>query len=431
MPKVALLISDPSLYATCAASLRDRAYDLLSLGPAPEVDAILNASPDLVLLAANPTALCDLDLVAHLRRTLSRERLPIVLLSGGREEDFRRGFAADVTDCLSVTVSQDVLMAKVSHFLKLAALASAKTELPQPGQTVLGRYQIQGVLGKGSYGAVFRARDLELGRPVALKVLMSCEGSELRARFMREAYSLGAIKSPYVAEILDFGERPEFLYVAMELVEGPTLRDRVLREGACQTDELANLLRGMTEAVQASHLAGFCHRDVKPANFVLRGGRYSAPVLIDFGLAKCVFDSAVTSADIIMGTPGYMAPEVLQRDADERSDLYSLGQCAVFAARGHEWLSELSGFALLRAAAERRVPIPLDLPEALQRILSRLTEIEPESRYESARQALEALEPYQKQEVRFPPARLTHTLPPERWELETARSVRAGTGAAS
>jgi tRNA A-37 threonylcarbamoyl transferase component Bud32/CheY-like chemotaxis protein len=404
MARIGLLIGDGQARTAYARSLKERGHQIVPWRIHLEPHQVLEDSPDLLVLDSNPTNLGDLELLAQLRRTVSSETLPIILLSVDTEEKFRRGFAAGANDCLDRGVQEPVLLAKITHLLQPSSQA-ATFELPWPGQVVLDRYRVDQVLGKGAYGAVFRATDLKLDRSLAFKVLLRCEGSELRARFMREAYTLGAIDCPQVARVFDFGELPQFLYIIMELVEGPTLQSLIRIDGPCGPAKLASLARGMALALAACHEAGFHHRDVKPANFVLRGGRYNSPVLIDFGLAKSPIDSAVTSPDMIMGSPGYIAPELLARDGDERSDLYALGQCLVYAARGQEWLPMLGGIDLLKAAAERSVPVPHDLPEELRRILLKLTAIDPAERHASARELLADLQRFRLTKADRPPAR--------------------------
>lgn len=173
------------------------------------------------------------------------------------------------------------------------------------------------------------------GRRVALKVLRPhvVGDEEARDRLAREVGSLERVRSARVAEILDadpFGPVP---FVATRYVPGPSLHDQVRSEGPVHGDDLVHLARGLAEALDACHRVGVLHRDVKPSNVLLEGRN---PVLIDFGLARVADDTQITRTGWLLGTPGYLAPEILHGDEPTpASDVHSWAATVAFAGTGH------------------------------------------------------------------------------------------------
>ena len=195
-----------------------------------------------------------------------------------------------------------------------------------PGRT-LGKYVLESQLGKGGAGIVYRARDTDLGRVVALKVLL---GGGLRTtdleRFKREARILAGLRHANTVPLLEFGEADGILYYTMELVEGEDLA-HLLERGPLPVHRAFEILREAAKGVAHAHSKGVIHRDLKPGNVLVDG---SGRVLVtDFGLAKrWDSDSAETATGAVLGTPAYMAPEQAageNRRVDERSDVYGLG----------------------------------------------------------------------------------------------------------
>ncbi len=260
------------------------------------------------------------------------------------------------------------------------------------GTLVAGRFVIQRVAGVGGMGRVYRARDNESGRVVALKVLHSTdEGS--RDRFEREARILSALSHPaivgYVAHGEDEAGRP---FLAMDWLEGEPLSAR-LRKGALEVDEATKLGLRVAEALSCAHEAGVLHRDVKPGNLILETTKEGVAVrVVDFGVARHLRETlAVTSTGMIVGSCAYMSPEqaLARRDIDTRSDLFSLG-CVLY-----ECISGVRAFGARDAtAALAKVlldePIPLQdvlpsVPRALADLVTWLLRKDPEARPANAR----------------------------------------------
>ena len=198
----------------------------------------------------------------------------------------------------------------------------------------LGPYRLQDRLGEGGMGVVHLARDPE-GRPVAVKVLhpLGTEGVNARRRLAREVETMRRVRSPYVAEVLDADVTGEYPYIVTRFVPGPTLDEMVRGRGPLSGQGLRRLAYGMAEALTAIHAAGVVHRDLKPGNVMLTDDR---PIVIDFGIAQTGDATRLTQTGLVMGTPGYLAPEVIEgQPSSPASDIHSWGSTMAFAATGH------------------------------------------------------------------------------------------------
>jgi eukaryotic-like serine/threonine-protein kinase len=203
--------------------------------------------------------------------------------------------------------------------------------------TKLGRYEIRSQLGAGGMGEVYRARDTELGRDVAVKVLPSSFSADLDRlhRFQQEACAAGALNHPNILSIYDVGKHDGSPYVVSELLEGETLRKRIAGSPLAQRRAIDYALQ-IAHGLAAAHEKGIIHRDLKPDNiFITNDGRVK---ILDFGLAKLIqLDGnqaqteiptrrVDTDPGVVMGTVGYMSPEQLKgRAVDQRTDIFSFG----------------------------------------------------------------------------------------------------------
>lgn len=191
------------------------------------------------------------------------------------------------------------------------------------------RYEVLEELGRGGMGVVLRARDRELGREVALKLIHpGVLAGEHEARFRREARALIEVRHPRVVRLLDADLAGETPYLAMELLEGESLQARRVREGPMDASRVREITEALLEGLAAVHEAGLLHRDLKPANVYLDADR--GPVLVDFGLALVGADlTGLTKTGALVGTPRYFAPELLRGEAaTPASDLFALGMTA-------------------------------------------------------------------------------------------------------
>ena len=276
------------------------------------------------------------------------------------------------------------------------------------------RYEIRGFLGAGGMGQVYRAWDRSLRREVAFKVLRNAD-PQAEARALREARLQTRVEHPSVCRILDVGHQDGRIYVAMELIEGPTLADATER---MSLEQKLRCLSLACRGVHAAHLAGLVHRDLKPSNILLRDDAPDAePVVVDFGLARALTavdpDNAeprsgaeretldrLTRTGHVLGTPAYMSPEQVRgdRDLDARADIYSLG-CMLFElVTGQTPFSETSQIELMMSVVNRPAPrLRMVSPSAsptLELMVEACLEKEVGARYSSARALGDDLEKY-------------------------------------
>ncbi|MFC1434085.1 protein kinase [Streptacidiphilus sp. N1-3] len=195
-----------------------------------------------------------------------------------------------------------------------------------------GRYRLTGRLGRGGMAEVFAARDLRLGRTVAIKVLRPelAEDSTARIRFTREAHSVASLNHHAVVAVYDTGEEAHagetVPYIVMELVEGHTVRELLQGDEPPPVDQALIITAGILEALAYSHRHGIVHRDIKPANVIITNT--GAVKVMDFGIARALTgaSSTMTQTGMVMGTPQYLSPEqALGKAVDHRSDLYATG----------------------------------------------------------------------------------------------------------
>ncbi|WP_255058943.1 serine/threonine-protein kinase [Mycolicibacterium arenosum] len=187
-----------------------------------------------------------------------------------------------------------------------------------------GRYRLEALLGRGGMGEVWRAHDIETDRTVALKLLPAnlADDEQFKERFRREARVAASLNDPHVVPIHGFGEIDGRLYVDMRLIEGRDL-GAILDDGALPPATAVAIVEQIGAALQAAHTAGLVHRDVKPSNVIVTDAGFA--YLIDFGIARAVDDTGLTSTGVAVGTWAYMAPERFASDRyDHRADVYSL-----------------------------------------------------------------------------------------------------------
>ena len=273
-------------------------------------------------------------------------------------------------------------------------------------RTALGsRYAIERELGRGGMGAVYLARDLRLDRPVALKVLPAefAVDSALRERFLRETRTSASFSHPNIVPVHAVEESDELVAFAMGYVEGESLAERVRRLGPLSVRDLVRLLQDVGYALAYAHGRGVVHRDIKPDNVMIERATGRAQ-LMDFGIARAITSAPAANARAgltrvgeVIGTPEYMSPEQASGDTiDGRSDLYSLGLVAFFAATGQIAMGGPTPQRILIRQLTERVPSLLDvrpdLPDALCTAVARCVMKEADDRFASAEALVEAID---------------------------------------
>jgi serine/threonine-protein kinase len=281
------------------------------------------------------------------------------------------------------------------------------------------RYSLERELGRGGMGTVYLARDIRLDRPVALKILLPEFAAQtgLRDRFLRETRTAASFSHPNIVPVYAVEESDDHLAYAMGLVEGETLTQRVKRTGPLPVRELVRMMQDVGYALAYAHGRGVVHRDIKPDNVMLERATGRALVL-DFGISRSMTHAApalasnLTRVGEVVGTPEYMSPEQASGDVvDGRSDLYSLGLTAYFAATGHTAVTgESTQKILARQITERIAPIihlRPDLPPALAHAIDRCVEKDPADRFPTAEALVEEIDAAQLAEPEIPlPIRL-------------------------
>jgi serine/threonine protein kinase len=268
----------------------------------------------------------------------------------------------------------------------------------------LGPYELTGQIGAGGMGEVYKARDTRLDRTVAIKVLPAdvSQDADLRARFEREARAIAALDHPHICALHDVGEHEGTLYLVMQHLEGETLAARLARaNGPLPLDQALKIAIEIADALDKAHRAGMTHRDLKPANIMLTK---AGAKLLDFGLAKLHGPAAAismsgmtrlatatpnTARGTILGTVHYMAPEQVEgREADARSDIWALGVVLYEVLTGTRPFTGESPASIIGSILKDTPPALAvrqpQAPPALDHIVARCLEKDPDERWQSA-----------------------------------------------
>jgi serine/threonine-protein kinase len=301
------------------------------------------------------------------------------------------------------------------------------SKAPGPGEVLAGKYRIERVLGQGGMGVVVEARHLQLDERVAMKFLLPeyAQHPEASARFLREARAAVKIKSEHVARVVDVGTLESGApYMVMEFLQGRDLSQDVAHRGGLPVEEAVEFILQACEAIAEAHAQGIVHRDLKPANLFLTHRADGSPSVkvLDFGISKVTVptesgpDMSLTKTSAMMGSPLYMAPEQMRssRDADARSDIWSLGAILFELLTGRppfdaESLPELCAKILTEK------PPPLnslraDLPKELDEVVGRCLERDREARFSNVAELAVALVPFAPKRARGSAERVSRVL---------------------
>jgi serine/threonine-protein kinase len=284
-----------------------------------------------------------------------------------------------------------------------------------PGAVIAGKYRLISLLGKGAMGEVWRTEHTTLGAAVAIKLIDvdllgpgNISNSDVVQRFFREAKAAAALRSPHVVQILDHGYDGRVPYIAMEMLEGETLEQRLERIRVLPPLMTATLITHVARAIGKAHEAGIVHRDLKPGNvFLVKNDDEEIAKVLDFGIAKIAPGALgaegglATRTGSVVGTPCYMSPEQAlgNKSIDHRADLWSLGVIAFECICGvRPFDSEALGDLIVQICA-RPLPIPSEvvaasgvpLPDNFDAWFAKACAREPHERFQSARELAESL----------------------------------------
>ena len=270
----------------------------------------------------------------------------------------------------------------------------------QPGTVLGNRYEIMQALGEGGMGAVYKARDRELDRLVALKVIRPdlARNPAIIQRFKQELILARQVTHRNVIRIFDLGEAGGIKFITMEFIEGKDLHSLLLEHKKFSPEEATEIIRQVCLALDCAHSEGVIHRDLKPQN-IMRDAQ-GRIVVMDFGLARSLQSDGMTQTGALIGTMEYMSPEQgLGQELDQRSDLFTLGLIFYELLTGQVPFKAESALAsLLKRTQERAVPVSsLDnkVPRAINDMVAKCLERDPKQRYMSAKELLSDLEAWQ------------------------------------
>ncbi|KFE64610.1 serine/threonine-protein kinase [Hyalangium minutum] len=260
-----------------------------------------------------------------------------------------------------------------------------------PGRLLAGRFLLESLAGRGGMGSVYRAKDTQTGQTVALKLLHPMQSADGLQRFSREAELLAELRHPSIVSHVAHGFLEQgHPFLAMEWLEGEDLANRLGRQPLSLSETLT-LMRHAADALATAHRHGIVHRDLKPSNLFLRHGRPEEVVLLDFGLARRTVPSqALTGSHVVLGTPGYMAPEQAsgQGETTPSADIFSLG-CVLYECLTGQPPFSAPHFAAVLAKILFTPPTPLrsvrtELPEVFQTLVDRMLAKDPHQRIPDA-----------------------------------------------
>lgn len=400
-----ILIVDDNVYnlEVLSRRLQRRNYAITTAENGMEaLEKISNGDFDLVLLDIMMPGMSGMDVLSEARKTYSKTQLPIIMVtSKGESEDVVDALSRGANDYIMKPIDFPVALARIqtqiSQKLEVSSYSQAKVTWSLEVGDRFGPYALMEKIGHGGMGAVYQARDVNLDRVLALKVILP--GHELtdaqKERFTREARAIAKIKHPNIVTVYDIGEMPQ-PYYTMDYIDGENLSQRQAREPVDLPRALL-LCRDIASALDAAHSKGIIHRDLKPSNIMVDQDFH--PHLTDFGLAKLETESEqITKTGDLLGTPEYMAPEQVDAgfgEVDTACDIYSLGVILFELLTGKPPFAGTPIRVLwqkLNESTPKPSSVTPEIAPVLDAICSRATATRPEDRYSSALELKDALE---------------------------------------
>lgn len=388
-PRILVIEDDPDFRAMMCLALESDGFEVIPaengrVGVALATDLL----PSIILCDVKMPELDGHDTLTQLRTLPTTKDIPFVLLSGWADrKDVRRGMNLGADDYLVKPFTPEELIDTVRarlhrHSERPAQPPASGTNptLPLPlalgsaRMVIGGRYALERRVAEGGMGSVYAAKDEQTGQQVAVKLVPRTPTSA--DRFARECHALAGLNHPRVVPYRAHGEVGEgFHYLVMEWLQGEDLAKRLTR-GTLSVDEAVRVIRHTGEALAHVHHVGMVHRDVKPANLFLVGADVDSLVLIDFGLARDHDSAPLTQSGMLLGTPGYLAPEQVKEGftPDARCDVFAAGcvayECLVGASPflGATPMATIARL-MLEDAPRARTARP-EIPEALDDLIA-------------------------------------------------------------
>jgi DNA-binding response OmpR family regulator len=339
-----LVVDDDDTRESLAELLRDEGYAVRTARDgAQALELLEEAPPDLVLLDIVMPKTTGIELLARLRQRQSPAELPVIMMSAkDQSTDVVAALSEGANDYVTKPLDLPVVLARIRAQLRMKLAATPRAERVDrlaaetvgPGAVLMDRYLLEDQLGGGTFGIVFRARDQQLQRTVAIKLLRGVIGDseESLERLRRESRAAGRLRHPNAVEVYELCVTPESLaFLVMEHLVGHSLDIELRQRPVLPARRSAEIALPVCEVLAEAHALGIVHRDVKPANVFLHSAPEGERVkVLDFGLAKpmgaAALEKNLTVAGSILGSPAYMAPERLRNQQyDGRADTYSLG----------------------------------------------------------------------------------------------------------
>ncbi len=402
MALIAIVEDEDSQRRLLQALLQNRNHDVVAFSNGEEALAAIDETFALVVTDVVMPKLNGVRLCAALRERFTKTALPIIVMSAlDEEQTIAEALEAGASDYISKPYPPGLVQAKVKiHLADRLRSASTRRDSPTPKTfssdldrpssfpSRYGHYILEGVLGRGAYGVVYQARSGD--DAVALKILdrsLSENRREL-SRYLREVATLEAVSCETVVRFVGAGHDEGRYYLAMESLSGRSTSECLLTDGALTLAQVLRIGQDISHALNAIHGQGLVHRDVKPANVVLCEGGDAK--LVDFGLAKLNTHDPVTSSDELMGTVGYIAPEVVRgEEANASSDLYSLGITLYELYSAQRAFTAKNALEVLKRVTSGYPVTPLSLavpgtPAEVAALIAELMAFDPEERLSDA-----------------------------------------------
>ncbi|MBT3379494.1 MAG: protein kinase [Lentisphaerae bacterium] len=304
---------------------------------ADAINAFATSPPDLVLLDLTMPGLSGLETCARLRENPAALGVPMIMVSGVQEQDAIMACLSEgADDYILKPVTPPELLAKLAFALKKSEQQGGEESSLEPGTRFAERFELGQQIGSGSFGRVFKARDLSSGDDVALKVFELPHAQRSDKAFitalLREAYEMSRLDCSSIVRFHDFGQTGIFYYLAMEYLDGNSLTAFVEENGVLEEVSIAVIGYEIASAIQYLAERNMVHGDIKPENIMLTAD--GDVKLLDFGLARTCSEVNMAVTDEIMTTPAFSAPEAFYADSnlDVNSDIYALGGTLYYAA---------------------------------------------------------------------------------------------------